>query len=147
MDVVVLLVLFLEINQLSEQSLLNVLVIHSFVIAKHVIVLNDVDVLVLCNKGLAIVLSQFIHFFHGFTNEEECMFSVKFFLLVDQCEQEHIVRLRAEVHLQLDLLVYVLVLNSNGQILLSKALLPFYYCEKDSILLGQLMIMTFLFNQ
>lgn len=109
MNVMVLLVrsflVSLLIEKLSELSLLNVLSIDSFIISKHVVVLDDIDVLIVGDEGLIVVGTMLLNLLDGLADEEPVLLLVKLVRVVDQREQEDIVVLVLVVHLQLNLLI------------------------------------------
>lgn len=95
----------LLIEKLSELSLLNVLSIDSFIISKHVVVLDDIDVLIVGDEGLIVVGTMLLNLLDGLADEEPVLLLVKLVRVVDQREQEDIVVLVLVVHLQLNLLI------------------------------------------
>lgn len=67
----------LLIEQLSELSLLNVLSIDSFIISKHVVVLDDIDVLIVGDEGLIVVGTMLLNLLDGLADEEPVLLLVK----------------------------------------------------------------------
>lgn len=87
MNVMVLLVrsflVSLLIEKLSELSLLNVLSIDSFIISKHVVVLDDIDVLIVGDEGLIVVGTMLLNLLDGLADEEPVLLLVKLVRVVD----------------------------------------------------------------
>lgn len=74
----------LLIEKLSELSLLNVLSIDSFIISKHVVVLDDIDVLIVGDEGLIVVGTMLLNLLDGLADEEPVLLLVKLVRVVDQ---------------------------------------------------------------
>lgn len=109
----------LELDQLVEFDCLDVVCVHFFFgESQQVVVLDHEDFLVVGNDRLVIILTEFNDFVVALADEEERLLPIKLIRLIHEREKEDVVFVGFVVHLQLNILLHMIMLDSDIVILL-----------------------------
>lgn len=67
----------LLIEQFSKFCLLDVLAIHSLIISKHIVVLDDIDMLIVRDERLIVISAVFLYLLDSLPNEEPVLLLIE----------------------------------------------------------------------
>ena len=106
----VLLFLFLKLNQFSEVHDLKIFLQNDFFVATKIIFFDDIDVLIVSDQSFVVVLAEFLNLRQCLSHEEECLLAIKLLSFIDECEQEKVIALCSVVHLKIHLIIQMLII-------------------------------------